>query len=96
MSSLALGLASLTCRLLSLFLCLSIALYSKFVDVTINLSLMLYTTRIRKQFSLSVFIFLDSLVVSLLQDVGGYAISRQNNNELRWVALPVDQVELRY
>ena len=32
---------SLACRLLSLFLCLSVALYSKFVDMTINLSLML-------------------------------------------------------
>ena len=30
--------ASLACRLLSLFLCLSPALYSKFVDMTINLS----------------------------------------------------------
>ena len=30
--------ASLACRLLSLFLCLSLALYSKFVDMTINLS----------------------------------------------------------
>ena len=33
--------ASLACRLSSLFLCLSLALYSKFVDVTINLSLIL-------------------------------------------------------
>ena len=33
--------ASLACRLLSLFLCLSLALYSKFVDMTINLSLIL-------------------------------------------------------
>ena len=46
--SLALGLfrpfsrwASLACRLLSLFLCLSLSLYSKFVDMTINLSLIL-------------------------------------------------------
>ena len=30
--------ASLACRLLSLFLCLSLALYSKFVDMTIYLS----------------------------------------------------------
>ena len=30
--------ASLACRPLSLFLCLSLALYSKFVDMTINLS----------------------------------------------------------
>ena len=33
--------ASLACRLLSLFLCLSLALYSKFVGMTINLSLIL-------------------------------------------------------
>jgi len=33
--------ASLACRLLSLFLCLSLALYSKFVDMTIILSLIL-------------------------------------------------------
>ena len=32
---------SLACRLLSLFLCLSLALCSKFVDMTINLSLIL-------------------------------------------------------
>ena len=34
-------LASLNCRLLSPFLCLSLVLYSKFVDMTINLSLRL-------------------------------------------------------
>ena len=33
--------ASLACRLLSLFLGLFLALYSKFVDLTINLSLIL-------------------------------------------------------
>ena len=32
--------------------------------------------------SASVFVFIDSLVVSALQDAGGYAISRQNNLEL--------------
>ena len=32
---------SLACRPLSLFLCLSLVLYSKFVDMTINLSLIL-------------------------------------------------------
>ena len=74
--------ASLACRLLSLLLCLSLALYSKFVDMTINLSLMLEATRIQKQFPLSVFVVFDSLVVSALQDGGGYAISRQNNREL--------------
>ena len=76
--------ASLACRLLSLFLCLSLALYSKFVDMTIYLSLILLTTRIQKKFPLSVFVFIDSFVVSALQDAGGYAVSRQNNLELHF------------
>ena len=50
--------------------------------MTISVSLILYTTRIQKQFPLSVFVFIDSLVVSASQDAGGYAISRQNNLEL--------------
>ena len=46
------------------FLCLSPALYSKFVYMTINLSLILQTTRIQKQFPLSVLVFINySLVV---------------------------------
>ena len=64
------------------FLRLSLALYSKFVDITINLSLILLKTWIQKQFPLSVFIFIDSLAVSALQDEGGYAIFRQNKLEL--------------
>ena len=55
--------ASLACHLFSLFLCLSLSLYSKSVDMKINLSLILYTTRIQKQFPLFVFVFIDSLVV---------------------------------
>ena len=50
--------------------------------MTIKLSLILQTTRIQKPFPLFVFVFVDSLVVSALQDAGGYAISRQNNLEL--------------
>ena len=69
-------------RLLSFLLRLSLSLYSKFVDTTINLSLALYLTRIQKQFLLSVFVFMDSLVVSASQDAGGYASSRENNVEL--------------
>ena len=42
--------ASLACRLLSPFLCLSQALYSKFVDMT---------TQIQKKFPLSVFVVID-------------------------------------
>ena len=53
------------------------SLYSKFVDMTIiNLSLI---QRIQKQFPLSVFVLIGSLVVSASQDADGYAISRQNN-----------------
>ena len=75
--------ASLACHLLSLFLCLSLALYSKFVDMTIKLScLILETTRIQKQFPLSVFVFIDSLVVSTLQHAGGYAIFLQKSLQL--------------
>ena len=52
----------------ALFLCLSLSLYSKFVDMTINLRLILKTTRIQKYFPLSVFVFIESLVVSASQD----------------------------
>ena len=39
-----------------------------------NLSLILETTLIQKQFPLSVFIFIDSLAASVLQDAGGRCI----------------------
>ena len=60
-------------RLLSLFLCLSQAVYSKFVDMT---------TQIQRQFPVSVFVLNVSLVVSALQDTGGYEFLLQNNLEL--------------
>ena len=65
--------------LLSLFLCLSLSLYSKFVDMTVNHSFIFKTTRIQKHFPLSVFVFIDSLVVSALQDAGDHTLSHQNN-----------------
>ena len=60
--------------------------------MTINLSLTLQTTRIQKQFPQSVFVFIDSLVVSASQDAGGYAISRQENSSCIQVAIPVDEL----
>ena len=89
---------SLACGLLSLFLCLSLALYSKFVDMTINLRLILWTTRMQKQFPLSVLVFIDSLVVSASQDAVGYAISRQNNlvSNCIWLVIPDDWVILHW
>ena len=66
--------------LLSLFLFLPRSLYSKFVDMIINLSLILKKkTRIQKHFPLSIFVFIDSLVVSASQHAGGHTLSRQNN-----------------
>ena len=55
------------------------SLYSKFVDMKVNLTYILQTTRIQKQFPLSVFVFINSLVVSASKDADGYTISRQNN-----------------
>ena len=67
------------------FFCVCLSLYSKFVDMTINLSLILQTTLMQKQFPLSVFVIIDSLhvVVSASQHGGGqYGISCQNKLEL--------------
>ena len=47
----------------SLFLCLSHAIYPKFVDMTINLSFILWKTRIQKQFPLSGIVFIDLLTL---------------------------------
>ena len=47
--------------------------------MTINHSLIFKTTRIQKHFPLSVFVFIDSLVVSASQDAVGHTLSLQNN-----------------
>ena len=91
--------ASVACRLLSLFLCLSLALFSNFLGMTIQLiqafklRLIVMAKNLEKYYntsdntdtetiSASVFVFIDSLVVSALQDSAGYAISCPNNLEL--------------
>ena len=38
-----------------------------------------FDNRIQKYFPLSVFVFIDSLVVSASQDAGGHTLSGQNN-----------------
>ena len=59
--------------------------------MTIKLSLKLQTTRIQKQIPLSVFVFIESLVVFALEDSGGYAISRLNKPRVAFgLLLPVD------
>ena len=68
--------------LLSLFEFFSVFLflYIPIVDTTINLSLILYkTTRIQKHFSNSIFVFIDSLVVSASQEAAGQMLFGQNN-----------------
>ena len=75
--------ASLACRLLSLFLCLSLALYSKFVNMTIHESkpgVKLNTLDNTDTETISTFRF--RLHWLLRCDTCGYAISRQNNLEL--------------
>ena len=62
------------------FLCLSFALYSKCVDMTINLSFRQHGYRNNFRFPFSYLLTL--LVVSASQVAGGYAISHQNNLEL--------------
>ena len=52
------------------------SLYSKFVDMTIKLSLIPQTTLIQKKFDP----FIDSLVVSASQDAGGFAISAKRTS----------------
>ena len=52
------------------------------MTIIINLSLILQKTQIQRQFPVSIFLFIDSLVVSALQDAGGYAISCQSNLKL--------------
>ena len=49
--------------------------------MTINLSLILQKTRIQKQFPISIFLaFIDSLVVSALQDAGSLRCSRPTHS----------------
>ena len=74
--------ASLAYRPLSLFLCLSLALYSKLVDMDNLSKLNTLGNTDTETISASVLVFIDSFVVSALQDASGYAISRQNNLEL--------------
>ena len=55
--------------------------------VFFSFSILNNTTGIQKQFPLSVFVFIDSLLVSASQDAGsGYAISCINNLELHFGA----------
>ena len=74
--------ASLACRPLSLFLYPSLALYLIRGHDNISKINTLDNTDTKIRFSLSVFVFIDSIVVSALEDADGYAISRQHNLEL--------------
>ena len=65
---------------LSLFLCLSLALYSKFVDMT---------TPIQKQFPLSVFVFIDSFVL-LYKTPLAMRFPAKITLSCIWVTIPVD------
>ena len=79
--------------LLSLFLCLSLSLYSKFVDMTINLSLILKKNTDTETFSPFRFRLYWLFIVSASQDAGGYTLSRQNYLTFG-IGLPVVSVRM--
>ena len=77
----------------SLFLCLSHAIYPKFVDMTINLSFILWKTRIQKQFPLSGFVFIDLLTLQLplfYTTLVAMRFPAKITSSCIWVAIPVD------
>ena len=76
--------------LLSLFLSLSLSQYFKFVDMTINLSLILKTTRIQKHFPPPVFVFVHSLAVSASSHAGGHTLSPPKKPDIWLVGLLVE------
>ena len=87
--------ASLGCHPLSLFHYISLALFSKFLDMTINLSLILYKTRIQEKFPLSVFVLIDSL--SLLHKTRvAMRFPVKITSSYIWVAIPVEWVILHW
>ena len=70
------------------FFSLSLALYSKFVDMTINLSLILQKTRIQKQFSLSS--LLNFQLPLLYKTRVAMRFPAKRTSICIWVAIPVD------
>ena len=61
--------------------------------MTTDLSLILQTKRVQKQFPLSIFVFVDSLVVSALQDAMQFPA--KITSSCIWVAIP-QLIELFY
>ena len=78
------------------FLFLSLSPYSKFAGMIINLRLILQTTLIQKQFPLSVFVFIDSLINCLCFTRGGWLrlmamqFPAKITSSCIWVAIPVE------
>ena len=75
---------------LPLFLSLFHALYSKFVDMTIKLSLILQKTRIQKQFSLPVSSLLNLQLPQLYKTRVAMRFPAKIISSCIWVAIPVD------
>ena len=89
--------ASLACRLLSLFLCLSLALYSKFVDITIYLSLILIRQHgYRNNFRLPFSSLLTLLLCLLYKTPVAMRFPAKITSSCIWVAIPVDWVILHW
>ena len=87
--------ASLACRLLSLFLCLSLALYSKFVGVTINL-LSTTDTQIISAFRFRLYWLFSCLCFIRRRWLKSMRFPAKINSSCSWVAIPSDWVILHW
>ena len=82
---------------LSLFLCLSLALYSKFVDMTIYLSLILIRQHgYRNNFRLPFSSLLTLLLSLLYKTLVAMRFPAKITSSCIWVAIPVDWVILHW
>ena len=88
--------ASLACHVLSLFLCPSFALYSKFVDMTINLSLYFRQHGYRNNFRFPFSCLLTLQLPLLYKTPVAMRCPSKITSSCIWVAIPVHWVILHW
>ena len=88
--------ASLACHVLSLFLCPSFALYSKFVDMTINLSLYFRQHGYRNNFRFPFSCLLTLQLPLLYKTPVAMRFPSKITSSCIWVAIPVHWVILHW
>ena len=78
------------------FFCLSLSLHSKSVGIKIKLSLILNTTRIQRQFLLSVFVFIDSSCLCFKRRGWLCDFPPKVTLSCIWISIPVNWVILHW